>query len=190
MALIGLPGAGKSVVAPLLGARLGWGWEDLDLVVARAAGRTVPELLRSEGETRFREREAEALRVILVPGAKRLVLSCGGGVVVGAAARAHLAANATVVWLLVGPETAWARLKRDGAASRPLLGAPTARVEAGEAASPDDPVLGRLRALQAAREPLYEEIAALSVPTDGRSPEEVAAAVEAAVRARWAGSAS
>lgn len=190
MALIGLPGAGKSVVAPRLAARLGWGWEDLDVVVERLAGRSVPELLRSERENRFREREAEALRTLFSPETKGLVLSCGGGVVVGADSRALLAANATVVWLRVEPEAARSRLNRDGVASRPLLGGPAAPDGTEAAADPDRAVLERLRALQAAREPLYEEIAALSVSTDGRSPAEVAIAVELALRARWAGSAS
>ncbi|MEK7317363.1 MAG: shikimate kinase [Candidatus Eisenbacteria bacterium] len=182
VALVGLPGAGKTAVAPLLATRLGWRWDDLDVAIARAAGMGVPELLRSEGEARFRERELEALRRALATPAAGFVLACGGGVVVGQEARRVLAAGATVVWLQVRPETALARLQASGLADRPLLSDAPA---GGDAAA-----LRRLRELQAVRDPLYGAIAAISVSTEGRTPEELAAALHAALRDRWAGSAS
>jgi shikimate kinase len=195
LALIGLPGAGKTAVAPLLAARLGRRWDDLDRVVADAAGRSIPELLAGEGEALFREREAKALRTILAAHAADvtgLVLACGGGVVVGSESRALLAGGATVIWLRVTPEAAWARLGREGAATRPLL----SMGSRGQGESPrgpaegDDAALERLRSLERAREPLYESIAALRVATDNRTPEDVAAELEAVLRARWAGSGS
>ncbi len=182
MALVGLPGAGKTVVAPLLAALLGWRWDDLDAAIERAAGRSVPDLLRSDGEARFRERELEALRAALATRPEGLVLACGGGVVVGAEARGAIAAGATVAWLRVRPETALARLGGSGVASRPLLAGATTAGTAG--------ALERLRELQAAREPLYAAMAGVSIATDERTPEGVAAALEAALRERWAGSAS
>lgn len=182
MALVGLPGSGKTVVAPLLAARLGWRWDDLDAAIARAAGRSVPELLRSEGEARFRGRELEALRAALIPRPEGLVLACGGGIVVGEEARGLMAAGSTVAWLQVRPETALARLAGTGVASRPLL--------AGDPVGGPSGALGRLRELQAAREPLYAAIAGVSIATDERTPEGVAAALEAVLRERWAGSAS
>lgn len=182
MALVGLPGAGKTVVAPLLAALLGWRWDDLDAAIERAAGRSVPDLLRSDGEGRFRERELEALRAALATRPEGLVLACGGGVVVGVEARGAIAAGATVAWLRVRPETALARLGGSGIASRPLLAGATTAGTAG--------ALERLRELQAAREPLYAAMAGVSIATDERTPEGVAAALEAALRERWAGSAS
>ncbi len=182
VALVGLPGAGKTVVAPLLATRLGWRWDDLDAAIERAAGKGVPELLRSEGEARFRGRELEALRQALASPAGGLVLACGGGVVVGDEARRELAAGATVVWLQVLPETALTRLRASGLSDRPLL--------ADGMAGGDSSALRRLRELQAARDPLYGEIAAISVTTEGMTPEELAAVLDAALRDRWAGSAS
>ncbi len=182
VALVGLPGAGKTVVAPLLANRLGWRWDDLDAAIARAAGKGVPELLRSEGEARFRERELEALQRALASLADGLVLACGGGVVVGEEARRVLAAGATVVWLQVLPETALARLEASGLADRPLL--------ADSPAGGDATALRRLLELQVVRDPLYGAIAAISITTEGKTPEELAAALETALRDRWAGSAS
>jgi shikimate kinase len=188
VALIGLPGAGKTVVAPLLAARWGGAAIDLDAAIERATGRSVPDLLRAEGEAAFRARELDALRgaaggaaAVAAPGLEGpLVLSCGGGLVTNAASREALRAFATVVWLQVTPEAALERLGASGVERRPLLG---------NASGPGDP-LERLRALLASREPLYRELAAVAVDTTGRSPEEVAAAVERRLRERWAGSAS
>ena len=50
IALIGLPGAGKSVVAPLLAARLGVAHVDLDERIERDEGVAVADLIRSRGE--------------------------------------------------------------------------------------------------------------------------------------------
>jgi shikimate kinase len=186
VALVGLPGAGKTVVAPLLAARLGWRWDDLDAIVERAAERSVPELLREEGEARFRARELEALRTALSGRREGLVLACGGGVVVGEEARGLIAAGATVAWLRVDPATALDRLGGAGVASRPLLAGDGTDDVAGARGA----ALERLRALEAARKPLYAAIATVSIDTSDRSPEDVASAVEAALRERWAGSES
>jgi shikimate kinase len=187
VALVGLPGAGKSSVAPLLAARLGARWDDLDALVEREAGRSVPELLREAGETAFRVRERQALEHALAAatgamaatGAARapLVVACGGGAVTDDATRGLLAASATVVWLTVRAESALARLGAGGVATRPLL--------AGA-----EGALARLKALGAAREPLYAGLAAVTVTTDDRTLDEVADAVAAALRERWASSES
>jgi len=183
VALIGLPGAGKTVVAPLLATRLGGRSVDLDAAIERAAGRRVPELLRDEGEAAFRAREFEALRAATAPapattaaaGSRgRLVVACGGGIVTHAASCDALRDGATVVWLRVSPEGAMERLGASGVAWRPLLGEPGV-----------SGAMERLRALLAEREPLYRELAAVSVDTSGRTPEDVAAAVERALRTRW-----
>ena len=204
MALVGLPGAGKSSVGPILAARLGRAFEDLDALVARRAGRGVTELLRAEGEAAFRAIEREALREALLagrepssahsaPGSRapsRFVLACGGGVVMDPASRELLASGATVVWLTVLAETALARLGPAGVAGRPLLDASERGEAAGDSLSVPDGPLARLRALEASRIPLYRSIAAVTVATDGRSADEVAADVASALRVRWDSSAS
>ena len=173
---MGLPGAGKSSVAPLLAARLGARWEDLDLLVARDARRSVPELLREAGEAAFRARERRALERALETaagaGGTPLVVACGGGAVTDDATRELLATSATVVWLTVRPESALARLGVSGVAARPLL-------RAGDA-------LQSLRTLEGARTPLYEGLAAVTIATDDRTLDEVAGAVASALRERWA----
>jgi shikimate kinase len=202
VALVGLSGAGKSAVGPLLASRLERAFEDLDDRVLRDTGRGVAEILRVEGEAAFRRVEREALRRVLlparddaaqVPATVMIVLACGGGIVTDPASRALLDAGATVVWLTVRPETALERLGAAGVAARPLLAGSVGAggfVGAGAGALDAPAALARLQALEAARNPLYGAIAALTVPTDGRTPEDVADEAAAALRTRWASSAS
>ena len=189
IALIGLPGAGKSAVAPLLAARLRWGWADLDEEIARAAGAPVPELLRGRGEPAFRALEARALEAALdaergpagpaaVPGpAPGRVLACGGGILSPVGNRALLRERAFVVWLRVSPRSAAARLGAALAAERPLLDG-AGSLEA------------RIAALEAGRRGLYEAAADVVVSTDGRAPAEIAEEILAAWGARWGSSGS
>lgn len=167
MALIGLSGAGKSTVAPLAAARLGFPWIDLDAEIARAAGRSVAELF-AEGEAAFRAREAEALERALGRRGPGLVLACGGGIVTEPRTRALLRAKGFVVWLRVSPAGALARLGREGIAERPLLSG--------------DSAAARLEAMHRERGPLYEAAADAVIDTDGLTPWEVADRVAALCR--------
>lgn len=72
--LVGLPGAGKSTVGPLLAARLGgWRFVDLDLEIERATGRSIGQIFASDGEAAFRRLEREATQRL----ASGLVASAG-----------------------------------------------------------------------------------------------------------------
>ncbi|HKW51913.1 MAG TPA: shikimate kinase [Candidatus Eisenbacteria bacterium] len=180
IALIGLSGAGKSTVAPLLAERLGFRCADLDEAIAGAEGAPVHEILTSRGEDAFRELEADALRAALEgegagPG---VVVACGAGILAREASRALLRGRAYVVWLDVSPETAALRLQDAAASTRPLLRGGT--------------VAERLREQWEARRPLYKEAADASVPTDRLTPAGVAEAIETLWKGRraWGSSGS
>lgn len=79
IALVGLSGAGKSTVAPLIAARLGISAIDLDAAVEEAGGASVAALFVAEGEAAFRDREEKALERALQRGP--CVIACGGGLV-------------------------------------------------------------------------------------------------------------
>ncbi len=167
IALIGIMGAGKSAVARILGEHLGTVVADLDAMIEAEEGSSVAELFERSGEALFRRRESELLSQALAAGAR--VVACGGGVVLDPARRALLRERTLVVWLEVSPAEAARRVGRDGA-SRPLLRG-------------SDPA-SELASLLAKRAPLYAEVAAARVATDGRTPDQVAAEVlEAARRA-------
>jgi shikimate kinase len=175
VALIGLSGAGKTTVAPKVAARLRCDWIDLDREIARAAGvDAVGALIRREGEAAFRAREAEALRRVLEADPRpRLVVACGAGALSLRENRDRLRDGALTIWLRVTPGLAAERLGAAPEDDRPLL----------EGDAPE----ARLHALWEARRADYEAAATAVVDTEGKTPDEVAQRVAAAVReAGWA----
>ncbi|PDV96740.1 shikimate kinase [Candidatus Chloroploca asiatica] len=171
LVLVGLSGAGKSTVGPVLAARLGRPLCDTDVLVAHAAGMPVPTIFATHGEATFREREAEALAEALA--GELAVVATGGGIVLRPANRQLLREHAFVVWLDAPDRLLLARLRTD-AEERPLLG---------------DEAATRLAAMRAARGPLYAEVAHVTVETSGLTPETitdqiVAAYTDALVRGR------
>ncbi len=157
--LIGLMGSGKSTVAPLLAARLGMEHIDLDKEIALRLGRTIMMVFADQGEETFRQEE----QVVLQHHCNRegVIIDCGGGVVLAAGNRPCLQRNFTI-YLKAGLETLAERVGTG--AGRPLL-------------QGDEPVKERLAALLAEREPLYLECAAITVTTDDRTPDEIAAEI-------------
>jgi shikimate kinase len=154
--LVGMPGSGKSTVGPVLAARLGVPFVELDARIEATAGRSVPEIFADEGEARFREMEAAAL--VEAAAEDPSVVSCGGGAVLEPANRVTLRATGVVVFLSVPVDVLRARVVP--AADRPLIHEQ-----------------GDLDRLLAQREPLYREFAAHVVDGTG-DPDEVAAAIE------------
>ena len=158
IALVGLSGAGKSTVAALVGERLGSAPADLDALIEADAGCSIAQIFAREGAAGFRGREADRLAFVLRdPPA---VLACGGGVVLDPEQRARLVASCRVVWLEVSPAEA-ARRVAGSRATRPLLAEGLPKIET----------------MLEERGALYGEVAELRVPTDGRTPEQVAEAV-------------
>ena len=163
--LVGLPGSGKTTVGALVAAALGAPFVDLDEVIARSAGKSVPRIFAEDGEPAFRALEAAAGRAALDGPA--VVLAPGAGFFAQPVTRALAGGSGLVVYLQTEPGEAAARL--GGAAGRPLL-------EGGAAAE-------RIAALLDAREASYAA-AECTVPTGGRTPAEVAGEVVSLARAR------
>src|SRR5690606_20292966 len=96
--LVGLPGTGKSTVGRRLAARLGCAFADSDVLIERAAGRTIPEIFAVDGEAAFRRLESDVIDNALRTFAG--VLALGGGAVTSTVVRAALKAAAVpVAWL-------------------------------------------------------------------------------------------
>jgi shikimate kinase len=151
-------GAGKSTVGRMLAARWGVEFRDTDDDVERVDGRAISDIFVESGEEHFRALEREAVARALAEHAG--VLAVGGGAVMTPETRSLLAGH-RVVFLRVGLSDAAARVGLG--ASRPLL--------LGN-------VRGTLKALLDERTPVYEAVADRWVDTDGRTPAEVADAVE------------
>jgi len=118
LVLVGFMGSGKSTVGPLLAARLGWGFRDLDTWIEERTGRSVSALFR-DGEEGFRRLEVEAARE--AAGLTHHVIAAGGGAFARPETRALLRSGpSATVWLRCGLESLLARIPLDG--SRPLAG--------------------------------------------------------------------
>ena len=94
--LIGMPGTGKSVVGRALAERLGYTLIDADDVIVETAGKTLPEILRTDGLDTFLEIEA---RVGETMEYENTVIATGGSMVLYEKAMEHLKENGVVVWL-------------------------------------------------------------------------------------------
>lgn len=79
IALIGMPGSGKTRVGQAIAARLGRTHVDLDWELERRLGRSCSDVITTEGEDAFRAEETATLSDIAKQSG--LVISCGGGVV-------------------------------------------------------------------------------------------------------------
>lgn len=94
--LIGMPGTGKSVVGQALASRLGYGFVDVDDLIAAAAGKTLPEILRQDGLEAFYEIEGRVGQALEL---EHTVIATGGSMVLYPDAMAHLKEDSVAVWL-------------------------------------------------------------------------------------------
>lgn len=148
IALVGLPGSGKSAIGRRLGQRLGREFVDSDHCIEVRIGCTIREYFDREGEGAFRDVEQQILAE-LTSSLRRAVMATGGGSVLRQANRVCLRGKTHVVYLRSSPEELLKRLRHD--TKRPLL----------QVADP----LQKLKELHQARDPLYREVAHTVVDT-------------------------
>ena len=161
IALIGMPGAGKSRIGRLLSARYKFPFVDLDRAIERAEDAPTTQIFAERGEEYFRALEAAALSSAATAGG--CVIACGGGIVVKERNIKLLQDSCFTVFLRASLSTLLARV--EGKDTRPLLSG--------------DPE-SKLRALWEAREPLYSRAADCTVCVDAGDPAAVASEIVAA----------
>jgi len=118
IALIGFMGTGKTVAGKLLAEKLGKEFIELDAVVEKKAGKSIPEVFHENGEISFRELEIEATRE--VANKKNAVIACGGGVVLNKINIDRLRKECIVICLTASPQVIIKRTSGDED-ERPLL---------------------------------------------------------------------
>lgn len=148
--LVGFMGTGKTTVGRAIAYRNEGQFLDVDAEIEHAQGRAIPQIFADDGEPVFRALE----RAFIETGhpARGQIIACGGGLVVQPGMLERLKSQGVVICLHASLETILQRTSQSK--SRPLLNV-------------ENP-LDRIRALYAAREPIYRNAGTL-VLTDGRS---------------------
>jgi len=157
--LIGPMGAGKSAVGRQLAKMLHLSFVDSDDEIESRTGVDIPFIFEKEGEAGFRKREVKVIDDLSAMDG--IVLATGGGAVVEPQNRSHLGARGFVVYLFTTVDQQVARTLKGR--ERPML----AKGDSREI----------LEDLMVFRDPLYREIADLTVETDGRKVNAVASEI-------------
>lgn len=117
LVLTGFMGVGKSSVGRQVAARLGWGFVDLDEVIAAQWGAPISRIFAEAGEETFRRLEREAFERVMERHG--LVVATGGGTLVNPGSLSLALRRARVVWLDASEEVLLERVGQD--TGRPLL---------------------------------------------------------------------
>ena len=149
--LVGMMGAGKTSVGRILAKRLGKTFFDSDHLIEDRTGVKIPLIFEIEGEAGFRVRESAMMDELTA--LRDIVLATGGGSVLSEKNRDRLKSRGTVVYLRASVRDLLNRTRHDK--NRPLL----------QAADPRT----RLTELYEKRDPLYSEVAHLTVDTGNQS---------------------
>ena len=80
LVLVGMPGCGKSRIGKLAAKLLDMDFVDLDAMVVKTSGMSIPEIFAKYGEARFRELEREA--AISAAALGTTGIATGGGTIV------------------------------------------------------------------------------------------------------------
>lgn len=159
--LIGMMGAGKSSVAPLVASRLNRPVIEVDALIEKQEGMPISEIFIAKGEAYFRRVECElVMQLVKTPPA---VLSLGGGAFMWDATRELLLAHTVVFYLSATLDVLCSRLET-ATAARPLLNTPGISLQ--------DALKDILE-----RRGAYYGLAHYRVETDFHTPEDVAKSI-------------
>lgn len=150
--LIGPMGAGKTTIGRRLAQVLRRDFLDSDQEIEQRAGASIPLIFEVEGEAGFRVREKAMIAELTQRPA--IVLATGGGAILDPDNRRYLVGRGFVVYLHASVNEQLCRTRHDH--HRPLL----------QTADPR----ARLDALFTVRDPLYRDVADLTIVSDGQSP--------------------
>jgi len=140
-------GAGKTTVGRILARRLNKRFIDCDHEIEARTGASISVIFEFEGETGFRQREAEVIRDLT--GQSDIVLATGGGAILKPENREYLKTRGTVIYLRASINSILQRTSHDK--NRPLL----------QTADPRQ----RIEQLAKEREPYYLEVADFIIET-------------------------
>ena len=153
IALLGIRGAGKSSVGPLLAEACGLKFVELDAAIELKTGLNLTEIFSLHGEDYYRRMEVACLEELLESG-EPVVIALSGGVVQNTVAYERILESSVSIWLQAEPEDYMQRVLAQGD-HRPMANRQDAMSE--------------LNALIQIRTPQYQR-ADLQMNTSGQTP--------------------
>jgi shikimate kinase len=148
-------GVGKTTMSDYFNTMFAMDVIEMDQIIARREGMSIPDIFEVHGEEYFRNCETELL--IEMQSRSNVVISCGGGVPMRERNVTEMKKNGRVILLTAEPETILERVRDDH--SRPLL--------------EDNKNVAFIRALMDKRRDKYEAAADIIIKTDGKSIQQI-----------------
>lgn len=159
LALIGFMATGKTTIGQMLANRLGndYRFIEMDRIIVKKAGKSIPEIFKEDGEIVFRELEMAVCKE--VSKKDKVIISCGGGVVLNKLNIDYLKQNCHIILLKATAEEIYKRAMRDGQETRPVIDKKDPKAE--------------IEKVLVFRKPFYEAAAEIIIETTGREIEEI-----------------
>lgn len=152
IALIGMPGSGKSTLGILLAKKLGWHFLDTDIGIQTRAGETLQQIVDDRGYMHLRTLEEQ---ILLEVPLSQCVIATGGSAIYSTAGMAHIKTMATIIYLQVSVDQLQRRIDDYG--------------QRGIARRPEQ----SFEDLYLEREPLYRHYADITVDCGEYSPQQM-----------------
>lgn len=153
--LVGFMGTGKSTIARRMKQKYHMEIIEMDELIEKKEGMSIPELFQTYGEEYFRNLETELLSEIQEK--ENLVVSCGGGAVLREENVRKMKGCGMVVLLTASPQTILKRVRNNN--RRPLL--------EGKKTIQD------IQELMEARREAYESAADIRICVDNKNSEDI-----------------
>ena len=160
IALIGMPGAGKSTVGVLLAKEAGMSFIDTDLLIQQGEGLLLQDIIDRDGVDAFCDLEAEYVGRLACAST---VIATGGSVIYRAGTLEHLGRLGPRVFLDISLDSLAPRIAN-------LATRGTVRMPGQSFAD-----------LYATRRPLYQSFSDITIDCDGMTPADVCMAILAAL---------
>jgi len=159
IALIGFMATGKTAVGQKLAKKLGNNYRfiETDQLIIKEAGKSIPRIFAEDGEIRFREYEIEACKT--ASQQHKVIISCGGGIVLNKINIDYLRQNSHIVLLQATAEEIYKRAMKDGQETRPVIDKEDPKVE--------------IEKVLVFRKPFYEAAAEIIIETTGKDIDEI-----------------
>jgi len=159
IALIGFMATGKSSVGERLTKRLGKDYRfiETDEIIENMAKKSIPKIFSEDGESTFREYEIEACNQ--VSQYKKVVISCGGGVVLNKINIDYLKRNCYIILLEASPDIIYERVIKNGKETRPIIDKKSVRDE--------------IQKVSTFRKSYYEEAADIIIETSDKTVNDI-----------------